>query len=244
MKRFSPILFASALTASLFMSAYLKLNSYYSPYGIDIKQWIEWDEWIPQNFDGFIELLLKLFIIISFGIIMLEFEDNAAKTIDKSKKKLKLRLRIASYVILILIAALMVYYTAFVLNENMYFKVVDVALAAVPLIVLGLFLTMKNQLQEITDFFTNERIILIIAISTILLHPIIYADKQVYKIQKENIMTSVQLKDEKLDSLIYLGSTKNQYFLYSKKKSTTYILRKDSVAKISMQLHSSKLIIR
>jgi hypothetical protein len=256
MKKLTPILFASGLTALIYFTAYLRLDSYYRPFNIDIKQWLELDEWISLNLDASLNLVSKLFIVLGISWLMLNFDKYAFNSYTsirkdknlskKNKSKMKFRFYIVYYTILILFALIMIYFIAIEPNPNLTTRTYDFLLSILPLFLIIVYLIIKRRLNlPVLSSLSYNWVILFISLSVIFFHPIIYAGKENYNLITSDAVTTVKLKGKEIDSLIYLGSTRKVYFVASKEDSTTYILRKDSVISIQMRFPTkSPLLIK
>jgi hypothetical protein len=196
--------------------------------------------------DASIDLLSKLTIIIFFSLAMLGFEKFTFNKAREAKKKHRRKLYIVGYGVITFLAGFMVYTVAIEPNKNTFFTALDLLLIVLPLFFLIGYLFLKRQSKSpITAWLSDNNAILLIAISVLIFHPMLYAGKEKYLNGNSMAVTTVQLRDKQIDSLMYLGSTKREYFMYSKRESLSYIFRKDSVRSIKMTFPGNKkLIIR
>jgi hypothetical protein len=102
----------------------------------------------------------------------------------------------------------------------------------------------KISIPILKRLITRANVVFTIVLLSVFIHPLTYGNKTARGRIKSEIYTTAHLRNEKYDSLIYLGSTRRQFFLFSKKERTTLIFRKDLVDRIEMVDGNSKLLIR
>jgi hypothetical protein len=243
MKKFLPILLTGIVTSALFVLCFLLQHNYYSHYGIDIKQWIEWDEWISLSFDSLVAQVWNIVLISCFTLAILKFQELLEKSGKASKtKKDQVMLLCFAYFVQFICAAAIVCAMSYDLR-NKTFDQFDLLMALITVSLLAFLVLARWMFDAVRRTVTKELSVTMLVIIFLVMNSLIIADKKAILIAKSEVLSAVTIGETKIDSLTFLGSTRKYYFLKARNYKRSYILRKDLVDKITITEKDDSLII-
>lgn len=76
------------------LHSYRQLHSYYSRYQIDIKQWVDSDEWLTLSLDAYVDYLKFSLLILGIVFFILKFDSFATREAASTKSRVKRNINI------------------------------------------------------------------------------------------------------------------------------------------------------
>lgn len=219
---------------------YLHLYRYYNYFSIDIKQWISPEEILLLSITDLITYIFHFFIFIFLGMYtLLTFEERFLKKDIPNKF-----LRWLTAVVKALIISLIFYSITFRLDNDLNSYVSNLSVSG-PFfgIVLGLMLFRSPLEVFLKRTLSKFEILSFITIVTIAFHSVGHARKKYVAVTTSEMNTSISLSNHQvIDSLVYLGKTKEYYFLHHKNSRKNFIISKDKVDSISILFSGNNIL--
>jgi hypothetical protein len=231
---------AGGLTLLPILHSYRQLHSYYSRYQIDIKQWVDSDEWLTLSLDAYVDYLKFSLLILGIVFFILKFDSFAKREAASAKSRAKRKINIFRYLFIANVPWIVL---ALLWNNKTIESSNGLMLYIFSYAVFFLLIFLRETSARFVYKLSDKVILLGVFFWMLLTHPLLYADKKELSIKASvcyNTLNSVVT----LDSLTYLGSSKNYFFLYSKANSSTFIVRKDSTRSVIVENQESKVVIQ
>lgn len=224
-------------------AAYLHLHFFYDYFGIDIKQWVDIDELLILFFSdlGDYGKHITIILIGTYAILRLN-EYFLIKRDERMIRSRRRKIDIFKNVALVLVLAYLMYAIIFQIEKEEYEQHLNTILASVVLFPLIAIIWFKEGIEDFLALsLTKYYVLVFIFTITLLTHSLVNAAKKIKHFSTSKNYTTVYLTEtECLDSLIYLGKTRNYYFLLNKKHHSSIVLDKDRIKNIKINFPEGK----
>jgi hypothetical protein len=226
-----------AVVPFLLYVAYLHLYFYYTNAGIDIKQWVEINELFVLTFSDFGDYIKYIIIIFTTSYAILRIRDNFEKNLNermiRSRRK---KLKYATYIGYFLLLAYFFYSIVSFNEQERYERPLNVLIAVVASLPLVTIIWLPETVVHVLGKMpSNTRILLLIMALVALVHSFTNPTKVYFRRYNSKDLARVRVSDGKqIDSLKYLGKTKNYYFFINKKSKIGSVYSKDIVKQVDL----------